>query len=284
MAEPRVWIIGYGDIGQRIAAQYRAQGVDIGVVTRRQQVPREGLVSLSLDLDTQPAPAELAGDLIYTVPPPRGGTIDGRLRRWLTPFPAGIRSVCYLSTSGVYGNCDGHWVDETRSLAPLTDRAWRRADAETRLQAAAQQQGFRLAILRVPGIYGPGRWPIERLRRGTPVVEPSEAPWSNRIHSDDLATACRLASAHGRGVYNLSDGTPSKMSDYFLAVAAALGLPAPPLISWAQAQREYSEEMLSFLRESRRLDIGKARRELNFNPVYPDLAAGIAASADEFRG
>ena len=231
-----------------------------------------------MDLDAPSGPLHLPGPLIYTVPPPRSGPRDTRLQNLLAQLDPPPAAIVYLSTSGVYGDCGGDWVDEQRAAAPLTDRARRRLDAEQQIADYATAQGIRHAILRVPGIYGPGRLPIERLQAGTPILDPAESPWSNRIHAADLAAACHLAADKGQGVYNISDGTPGRMSEYFLALADALGLPPPPRIGMAQAEREFSTQRLSFLRESRRLIIDRARRELAYAPRYPSLAEGLPAS------
>lgn len=188
-----------------------------------------------------------------------------------------VCSVVYISTSGVYGDCAGEWVDENRRPQPLTQRARRRLDAEQQLQAWAQRSGQRLAILRVPGIYGPGRLPVKRLQQGKPVLHPDQAPFSNRIHSQDLAQVCLLALDKGDGIYNVSDGSATSMSQYFLQCAEHLGLPQPPLINRTQAETQFSPALLSFYRESRRLNIDKARRELGFSPRYPDLNSGLQA-------
>ena len=210
------------------------------------------------------------------MPPSAQGVEDLRMRAIIGQF-RDVNAVVYISTSGVYGDCGGDWVDESRTPAPLTDRAKRRLDAEQQLQSWAQTQNVRLVILRVPGIYGPGRLPIKRLQQAQPILDPALAPFSNRIHADDLATAVELALQQGHGIYNISDGTPDSMSRYFLLCAAHLGLPTPALMDWAQAEATFSPAMLSFYRESRRLNIEKARIELGFTPRYPSLLEGLAA-------
>ncbi len=256
-------------------------GQEVSALSRRPATAtRPGLHLYPADLDdVQPLPA-LSGQLIYTAPPPRQGKTDPRMRALLRQADA-VRRIVYISTSGVYGDCGGAWVDEDRPPAPLTERAHRRLDAERLLQAWARKPGRTVVILRVPGIYGPGRLPVDRLRRGLPVLDPAEAPWSNRIHAEDLARACCQALERGEGVYNLSDGQPASMSDYFLACARHLHLPAPPLLNWAEAEQQFSPALMSFYRESRRLKIDRARHDLGFTPMYPDLASGLRQSEDE---
>jgi nucleoside-diphosphate-sugar epimerase len=134
----------------------------------------------------------------------------------------------------------------------------------------------------VPGIYGPGRLPIERLRRGEPVLDAADAGAGNRIHVDDLVAACRLvmAAPHAAGIYNVGDGNHASTSEYFTRVADLAGLPVPPGIPLAEAHNQISAQMLSFLTESRRVAIDRIRRELGFSPRYADLDAGIRASLD----
>jgi nucleoside-diphosphate-sugar epimerase len=132
-------------------------------------------------------------------------------------------------------------------------------------------------VLRVGGIYGPGRLPIERLRQALPVLRPEESLPGNRIHADDLAAACVAAGERGRAdaIYNVSDGQDSTMTEYFFAVADALGLPRPPTVSLAEARGRLSQVMLSYLTESRRLDNRRMREELGVVLQYPDLASGL---------
>ncbi|RZO83533.1 MAG: NAD-dependent epimerase/dehydratase family protein [Oceanococcus sp.] len=228
------------------------------------------------DLDKPDSLPQISGRVIISAPPPREGEHDPRMSNLIAAL-LDVEVVVYISTSGVYGDCAGQRIDEQQPPAPLTERAKRRLDAELQLQGWAARSGARLAILRVPGIYGPGRLPEQRLREGRPVLDPAQAPVSNRIHAEDLAQALWLAAEHGDGVYNISDGTPDSMSLYFLRVAEHLGLPQPPLVDWDEAQRTFSPALLSFYRESRQLDIRKGRRELGFEPRYANLSAGLKA-------
>ena len=271
-----VWLIGCGDIGSRLGRRLREQGETVHALSRSDRLIPDGVIWHPADLDRPDSLPRCSGQIIYTAPPPRQGRRDPRVRAWLQRA-GDCDAMVYLSTSGVYGDQGGNWVDERCPPAPQTDRAHRRLDAERQLQAWAQRQNVRLAILRVPGIYGPGRLPRQRIEQGRPILAPDQAPWSNRIHAEDLTTACLLALAQGRGIYNISDGSPSSMSEYFTAVARHLGLPEPPRIDWDRASEEFSPQLLSFYRESRRMDITKARRELGFEPRYADLAQGLAA-------
>jgi nucleoside-diphosphate-sugar epimerase len=248
------------------AAQLRALGID----------------ALCLDLDDGASPMPRSGKfggLCYLAPPPSSGVQDTRMRGFLeslekTSLP---RRIVYISTSAVYGDCRGDWITEEQPLQPATDRGRRRLDAERQLQAWAARHGVEWVILRVPGIYGPGKLPLERLRKGLPVLREAEAPYTNRIHADDLATICvaALDSDHHNTVYNVSDGHPSTMTDYFFRVADAAGLPRPSVVSREEAQQVLSAGMLSFLQDSRRMSNNKLILDLGVTLRYPDLETGL---------
>jgi nucleoside-diphosphate-sugar epimerase len=217
--------------------------------------------------------------LYYLAPPPASGDDDPRLRNWLRSRQPLPRRFVYISTSGVYGDCGGAWINEDCPLNPRSERGKRRLAAENQLRAWSREQGVDLIILRVPGIYGPGRLPVERVRQGVPVLIEADAPWSNRIHADDLAVACLAAARRGQSgqAYNISDGHPTTMTDYFWRIADLYALPRPPAISMTEARRVLTASMLSFLEESKRLDTRRMREELGVEPRYPDLASGLPA-------
>ena len=283
-----VLIVGCGDVGRRVAAGERAAGKSVTALARSTQATDRlgafGLQTVRGDLDIPDSLAILPvqGALVYYfAPPPSTGTTDPRIRNFLKAIPEATRPqrIVLISTSGVYGDCRGEWVTEARPPRPDADRARRRLDAEQQLRTWGQTQDVPVVILRVPGIYGPGRLPEKRLRAGEPVLREEESPWSNRVHIDDLVRACLAAGARGRpnAVYNISDGHPTTMTDYFNRVADALGLAHPPQITRAQADAELSGGMQSYLAESKRLDNRCMREELGIEPRYPDLVQGLAA-------
>lgn len=289
-ASPPVLIVGCGYVGSRIGVREVTQGRRVVATTRGEQRFPElsalGLEPCAVDLDVGPEQRlqTYAADAIvyYLTPPPRTGEQDARARNFIASLGgARPRRVVLLSTTAVYGDCDGAWIDEEAPLNPQSARARRRCDCEARFRNWAGHNGVALSVLRVAGIYGPGRLPRERLQRGEPVLEPGSSPYSNRIHADDLVRACRAAAATARDyrVYNVADGSPSSMSDYFFRVADALGLPRPPTVSRAEAERTLSAGMLSYLRESRRLDITRLREELGVELRYPDLESGLENAA-----
>ncbi len=177
----------------------------------------------------------------------------------------------------MYGDCKGAWIDETTPLNPTADRAFRRADAERQVQQFCQRLDIPLVILRVPGIYGPGKIPLARIRSSLPIVNKQDSPFTNRIHADDLVEVCEKALLNPRitGIYNVTDGHPGTMYDYFVGVAAAMNLPAPPAIALEDAQQQLSAGMLSYMAESRRINNKKLLKDFELVLQYPDLQEGL---------
>ncbi|MES0873221.1 SDR family oxidoreductase [Sinimarinibacterium thermocellulolyticum] len=280
---PRALIAGCGDIGLRVARRLRAAGGEVTAILRdpQKRAPLDA-IGAAVRIDDLDRPTD-AGDwpwLFWFAPPPPEGEIDARLRGWLAAQRGRIGRVVYISTSAVYGDCDGRWIDEDEPLKPQSARGRRRLDAEKVLANWCRATGAQHVILRVPGIYGPGRWPLQRLSAGLPVLRAEDAPYSNRVHADDLAAAAVLAAARGVDghAYNIADGEPTTMTDYFTQVARRFGLPEPPVVDRAEARRVFTPAMWSFMEESKRLRIERARTELGFAPRYPNLAAGLAAA------
>jgi nucleoside-diphosphate-sugar epimerase len=278
-------LVGCGYVGTRLARQYLDLGQSLTGVVRSEagvaRLMKLGIPALAADLardDLSRLP--LRGSRVFLLaPPPTSGVEDLHTRRLADAFKhaGGPRRVVYIGTTGVYGDCGGDWVDETWPARPAVDRARRRWDAEQTLAGWSRETGGELIVLRVAGIYGPGRLPLERIRQGVPMVREAESPYSNRIHVDDLATVCMAAMERGQpgAVYNACDGNPSTMTDYFLAIADAAGLPRPPLIPMAEAAGQVSEAMLSYLAESRRLSNRRLTEDLGVVLRYPTLDQGL---------
>lgn len=282
----KVWIMGCGDIGRRVARLYQNEGTKaIGWVRSEESLQlglAQGLAMRKGDVDRGSYFSIFALDeaLVYWFMPPQPtGETDDRLRRFLKGMDAAPRKIVLISTTGVYGDCEGRWIDENEPLKPVAARAKRRADAEAALQEWAARFRGDTVILRVPGIYATDRLPLERLLRGEPVLNAAEAPWTNRIHADDLAMVCKRAMevAPFDAIYNATDGHPSTMTDYFNQVADFAGLPRPPQVSMEQAQAAMSAGMLSYLQESRRIGNSKLLSELGVSLQYPSLADALAA-------
>lgn len=283
-----IFIIGYGDIGQRVAKHYTEQGQAITAVCR--QAPTQANIRhLAVDLDGPQSDLQAAlaqgtnTDVFWFAPPQKTGTTDERIQQFCNHLQTGqIRRFVYIGTTAVYGDCQGRWIDEDEPLKPGTDRGKRRQDAEQSLQMAAEEYEFELVILRVPGIYGPGRWPIARLKKGLPVLKEEESPYTNRIHQDDLANICVAAmnkapiKAGEWRAYNCSDGQPSTMTDYFNRIADAFGIPRPPQLPRTEAEQQLTAGMLSFMNESKRLNSDRALKELEINPNYSSLTEALS--------
>lgn len=286
----RLLLAGCGDIGLRIARLWPRSGEVTGLTRSRSALARLealGMHAWRADLDS-PEPLSFPGlpeqtHIVYLAPPAAEGQRDLRLEKFLRALPRPPASFCYCSTSGVYGDRKGGWVDESSPPAPLTERAKRRAWAESHLKDWQSETSSRVMILRVPGIYGAGRLPLDKLKAGLPLIRRDEAPWTNLIQADDLARvfiACIERGAAG-AVYNVAGGEPVKVTDYYLAVARAAGFETPRFISLEEAQRTYTPERLSFINESRRLDTSRMRRELQPALRYTELEQGVRASLDE---
>jgi nucleoside-diphosphate-sugar epimerase len=187
--------------------------------------------------------------------------------------------LTYISTSGIYGDCGGARIDETRTPRPQTQRGVRRLDAEQRLRHFGRTSSCRVSIVRAPGIYADDRLPSERVRRGWPVLRADQDVYTNHIHAEDLARLCVAALERGKAnrAYHASDDSDIRMGDWYDLLADTLNLPRPPRVSRQEAERLLPAATLSFMRESRRLDNFRMKRELLFRLQYPTLLAGLAS-------
>ena len=240
-----------------------------------------GLIPIVGDLDQLDSLtriAAIADVVLHFAPPPAAGEIDSRTRNLLAALASrGKLPEClvYISTSGVYGDCAGAWVSESRPPSPGTERAIRRVDAEQQVRRFARSGHVRVSILRVPGIYAAHRLPLARLARGTPVLCAADDVYTNHIHADDLAHIVVLAiyRAANMRIYHASDDSELKMAAYFNLVARAFDLPQPPQISRHQAEQQLPASLLSFMSESRRLLNTRIKQELRISLRYPTVAS-----------
>ncbi len=294
----RLLIIGCGDVGLRLIPLALARRHVYARVYALTRDPAQcaslralGVTPLLGDLDkpqTLSAIAEIAHDVVHLAPPPSRGITDTRTAHLIAALgkshrkPKNNRSTLpqhfvYISTSGVYGDCGGAVVPETRPAHPQTARAQRRVDAERRLRAWGVRSGVPVSILRVPGIYADDRLPLARLARGTPALRDEDDGYVNHVHADDLARMVMAALNHaspGRA-YNAVDDLPQKMGDYFDLVADRYGLNRPPRVARSEATRVIPENLLSFMSESRRLSNQRIKHELRFRLRYPSVLEGI---------
>ena len=290
---PQVLITGFGDIGRRVA---------------RLLVPRHPVRALSRRLasadETRMRDVEyLSGDLadlaslvvlgkgtppattvFHFAPPPLTGLVDTHTRNLIAALdqiaPPGLPAqFIYISTTGVYGDCGGAWIDESLTVNPQTDRARRRVDAEQVLAEWATRRSIALTILRVPGIYAMDRLPLARLQAGTPVIAADEDTYTNHIHADDLAQACVASMAlRGHHTLNIVDDSDLKAGDYFDLAADYFHLSRPPRLSRREAQIHLPAISWSFLNESRRINNARMKEILGLHLHHPTIAAFLATN------
>lgn len=283
-------LVGCGDVGLRVATLLRGKVRLLALTSspeRCAQLRAIGVTPLQGNLDEPASLARLAGlatRVVHLAPPPGSGAADPRTRdltRALCLRSAPLQLV-YGSTSGVYGDCQGDWVSETRKLQASNSRAQRRVAAEAWVRLYARLQGVAASILRIPGIYAldrAGGTPRERLLKGTPVLAAPQDVYTNHIHADDLARACVAALWLGRPLraYNVNDDSVLKMGDYVDLAADLFGLARPQRVSREQAQQLLPPMLLSFMGESRRLVNERMKQELRLRLRYPTVRQGLQA-------
>ncbi len=283
-------MIGCGDVALRAASLLRGRARIYGLTRRVDDVPKlraQGIVPIVADLDDfatlrRLAVAPLA--VLHCAPPPSDGRDDPRTQKLLAALTRARiipQRFVYISTSGVYGDCAGARVDETRVRRAQTPRGRRRVAAENRLREWAARHGVQLALLRAPGIYAEARLPLERIKQSTPVLAPDDDVYTNHIHAEDLARAAvaALFRARPNRAYNVTDDSEMKMGGWFDAVADAFHLPRPPRVTWDEAEQRIAPMLLSFMSESRRLGNRRMKRELRVRLAYPTPQTLLAAIA-----
>ncbi len=281
--EIQITITGCGHIGKLLAQQLLKKNIRVrGHVSSDTSLAECNDINIPceiIDLDKPLDDIELTGQrVLYLAPPPRSGKTDTRMTNYLKSIEKQPpEKFVLISTTGVYGDCQGAWVDESTPLNPVAERAFRRADAERQVQQYCQRLNIPLVILRVPGIYGPGKIPLARINSGQPIVNKEDSPFTNRIHVVDLVNVCEQALLNNKitGIYNVTDGHPGTMYEYFAGVAMAMNLPVPPAISLAEAKLQLSEGMLSYMAESRRIDNKKLLKDFELVIQYPKLQDGL---------
>jgi len=286
-------IIGCGYIGKKVAHFLCEKNIPprcfVKTKASKKDCDEHGFDSVIFDLDqkglllTEENNNRLCNSVIaYFAPPPRAGETDTRMQHFiatLNSLTAPPTKILLISTTGVYGNCDGQWIDETRQVKPQVARAHRRLNAETALQDYCKNNSVALIIFRVAGIYAADKLPLQRINSGEPIVCAQDSGYTNRIHADDLSHFCVEALAENvqSGIYNCCDGQPTTMHDYFTKVADTMHLARPKEISLQQAQQELSAGMLSYLAESKRISNKKLLTHFKTQFEYPNLNVGLSA-------
>jgi nucleoside-diphosphate-sugar epimerase len=287
--KPSLLIIGCGDVGMRVVGLLGVRFRLLALTTNSARVPElraAGVRPLVGNLD-DPASlvrlAGIAGRVLHLAPPQASGRTDLRSRALLRTLTRSSKPqrLVYGSTTGVYGNHDGAWLDETALLKPQTERALRRVSAEAQVLRFGVRSAVKTCVLRIPGIYDTAaRSPRERLQKGTPALAAADDVFTNHIHADDLAKQCvaALFRALPQRVMNVVDDTEQRMGDYFDLAASALNLPKPPRISRADAEATLSPMQMSFMSESRRLRNTRMKRELRTPLLFPSVASAFKAA------
>ena len=288
--QPTLLVVGCGDIGLRVLALLRGRWRLLALTSspsRAAALRQAGALPIVANLDQAASLRRLAGladVVLHLAPPAAHGSTDQRTGHLLQALArcGRLQRLVYGSTTGVYGDAAGAQFDETRPVAPATDRARRRVDAEAQLRRFGRRTGVCVSLLRIPGIYAtdrPGGHPRERLARAAPVLRAEDDVYTNHIHADDLARACVAALYRGlpQRVVNVCDDTDLRMGDYFDLAADLCGLPRPPRLSRAQAAAVLSPMQLSFMGESRRILNQRLTRELRLRLRYPTVAQGLLA-------
>ncbi|HEX8963330.1 MAG TPA: NAD(P)H-binding protein [Rhodocyclaceae bacterium] len=286
----RLLIVGCGDVVRRVLPELVRRWRVYALVREPEEELRAlGVLQILGDLDRPATLRRISGiahAVLHSAPPASDGAADARTGRLIAALRRSRslpRHLVYIGTSGVYGDCRGEFVSETRALHPATARARRRADAERRLRAFGRESACRVSILRAPGIYAGDRLPLDRIERGDPVLRADEDVFTNHIHAEDLGRACIAALRRGRPnrAYHASDDSAIRMGDWYDKLADAFGRPRLARVTRAEAERCLPPVMLSFMRESRRLDNGRLKRELGLTLRYPTIDAGLAAAREK---
>ena len=268
--------LGHGYSAQALARVLQPLGWRIIGTTRKAQKAEEmraaGVEPLIWpDADLGPALAQATHILASMAPDDLGDPVLQAHAAQVAQ--AGARWVGYLSTTGVYGDHAGAWVDEATPLTPATKRGKQRVIAEAQWQAL----GLPLHIFRLAGIYGPGRGPFEKVRAGTARRIIKEGQVFSRIHVEDIAQvlAASIARPDAGAIYNVCDDDPAPPQDVIGHAAALLGLPLPPAVGWLEA--DLGPMARSFYAESKRVHNQRIKQELGVALRYPTYREGLAA-------
>ena len=271
--------IGHGFSARALAARLVPQGWRI-IGTTRSPDKADAIADTGVEPVVWPGAdlgaliAQFPNVLVSAGPDSAGDPVLNAVEDAVTRAAPDLRWVGYLSTTGVYGDHDGDWVDEDTPLTPSTKRGRARVTAEARWQAIPD---LPLHIFRLAGIYGPGRGPFAKVRAGTArrIIKPGQV--FSRIHVEDIAQALELSLQRPDpgAVYNLCDDDPAPPQDVIAHAAALLGLPVPPAIPFDQA--DMTPMARSFYAESKKVRNDRIKQALGWAPQFPTYRAGLAA-------
>ncbi len=277
----RVLIHGCGYTGEAWLRRLVAEGVEVCATSRtparRAALARLGAHALDPNDGGALTLAAAGADGVLVSAPPDVHGCPGLRAMASVLAAASPRWIGYLSTTGVYGDRGGRWVDERSPLQARTPEAARRVAAEAGWRALAETHGLPLVVFRLPGIYGPGRSPLDRVREGRAQRLDKPGQVFSRIHVDDLAAALGLSLRRpGAGaLFNLCDDEPAAAEAVTACAAHLLGRPVPPLRPFEAAA--LPPAALRFWGESKRVSNARAKAALGWRPAYPTYAEGLAA-------
>tara|TARA_B100001057_G_scaffold210479_1_gene211014 strand:+ start:3436 stop:4275 length:840 start_codon:yes stop_codon:yes gene_type:complete len=262
----KVYIVGNGYIGDFLSNGFKDKYHFVGIC---RSTKRNCDINISLDISKNKEALhnliELNGIIVYLAAPQKKGLVDTTLSNFLTSIKkCNVEKIIYISTSGVYGDKKDRTVNEQAKLEPITDRAIRRVDAENQIKCSS----IKYTILRVPGIYGANRLPIQRVKERMPLIKNDICKHTNLIHAKDLSSIienCISNEKTNNITMNVSDGTPIKTTDYYLKIYDALKIDYPEFIDYEIANKIYDEKRKSFINESRILDVSR------LNELMPDI-------------
>lgn len=286
MNKSNLILAGSGYLGESIIAEYNIIKNTFNIIELCRSIKNRGPEVKTIQIDFDKSTDDMSyverSVIVYMAPPDTLSLKDTRLNKFLNNISNyKVKKLIYISTSGVYGNCNGNIVNEENKINPLTDRAKRRADAEIQIQKFCMRKNISGIIFRVPGIYGRNRLPVKRIKERDPLINIEESRTTNLIHVSDLTRlvikALNLTNKKTE-IINVSDGKAVKTTRYYEIIYKALNIKLPEYISYEQAISMYDEKRASFLKESRVLDVTKMKQLFPGCIKYKKLEDGIKES------
>ncbi len=286
----RLFCFGLGYVARALAGALGSRGWAVAGTCRSEEKRRaleaDGIDAFIFggDRPLDDTPAALAGTthLLASIPPAQGG--DAALAHHAGDVAAveTLEWIGYLSTTGVYGNHRGLWVDEETPVQPSGERGARRVDAEIRWLDLWDTYGIPVHVFRLAGIYGPGRSPLDQVRAGAARRIDKPGQVFSRIHVDDIVAVLRasIARPHGGRAYNVCDDKPAPPAEVVAFACDLLGVEAPPLIPFEEAAG-LSPVARSFYADNKRVRNDRIKEELGVTLRYPDYESGLRALLDQ---
>ena len=286
MKKTNLVLAGSGYVSNEIIKQFSEyeHNFSITELSRSKKLRISSIKSIQVDFDNIADDMDYIDNsiIIYMAPPSNSSEKDTRIKNFLHKIKNyKINRVIYISTSGVYGNCNNEEVSETKKVNPLTERAKRRVNAEKQVTRFCKEMNISLIILRVPGIYGKNRLPMNRINNSEPLIRMEYSRTTNLIHVCDLSRIAIKSldiNIIEKEIINISDGSAIKTTKYYEEIYKALGKKLPPYITLEVALKSYDEKRLSFLKESRILDTTKMDKFFPGCIKYKLVKDGIKAS------